>query len=132
MSVGDDRRRLAAGQRRPYKLGLRLSDSENTMMSAAAARTGQKTAAWLIEAGQRAAGGALYTSHQVDDATDAAADLLISELKLGERDTDLLRLCAAVVAGKLSDPGIGLDDVVACSYDGVTAEQVRGWWTSWE
>jgi uncharacterized protein (DUF1778 family) len=133
MSVGDGRKRRPStrGQARTGQIGLRLSDEENTLLSSAAARCGQKTAAWLIEAGLRAAGGTLYTSDDVNDATDAAADMLIEELRLGERDTDLLRLVAAAAAGKLANPDITLDDVASSAYDGVTAEQMRGWWTSW-
>ena len=131
MSVGDDRRRLAAGQRRPYKLGLRLSDSENTMMSAAAARTGQKTAAWLIEAGQRAAEGTLYTRDEIRDAIASGAALVSDDLGLSERDADLLLLVLYAVMARLDDKDIDLDTVIRENYPDTTPAQVRGWWTSW-
>lgn len=56
MSAGDGKRRRArAPERRPHQLGLRLSDEENSLICAAASRTGAKAAAWLVEAGIRAA-----------------------------------------------------------------------------
>jgi hypothetical protein len=79
----------------------------------------------------RPAANGVYDREEVDAANDAAMFLLKAELSLGERDTDLLQLAAAVAAGKIADPEITLDAVIACSYDGITAEAVRSWWNEW-
>lgn len=74
---------------------------------------------------------ARYTREEVDTAADAAVDMLIAELGLGDRDIDLLRLACAAVAGKLADSAATLDNVVECSYDGVSTAELKSWWNGW-
>jgi hypothetical protein len=106
----------------------------NRAYRADAWRNASENLAKLIE--KNAGGGpvqataGLFTRDEVNDATDAAVDLLVRELGLGGRDMDLLRLMASATAGTLDDPAIDLDSVITCSYDDVPST-VRGWWNGW-
>ena len=73
-----------------------------------------------------------YSTAQIQDALDAAQDLIIRELDLGERDDDLLDLLRRGTAPLLARPDITTLDALtgAAGYQS-TAAEIRKWWTGW-
>lgn len=71
-----------------------------------------------------------YTLPDITTALHAGADLIQSELDLGERDEDLIGLVVEAALSCLDDPDTSLDHVVRDTYD-YPPDEVRGWWSSW-
>lgn len=75
----------------------------------------------------------LFTRKEAELARNGAASLVIDELGLGERDSDLLDLAGAVAAELIDQdpPGaVTLDGVIRARYSDSPAK-VRSWWTAW-
>ena len=93
-----------------------------------------ETLAKLIERaagdGPVAATAGLFTRDETTAALDRALDVLRDELKLGERDTDLLTLLCRVAAAALDGEPVTLDEVIGARY-AEPAPVVRGWWNGW-
>ena len=88
MSVGDKRHRRPGqrGERRTEQLGLRLSHQEMSLIEQAAARTGTKAAAWLIETGLAVAG------ENPQAMVEAVLDVLAPKADLSELGLDPVRV----------------------------------------
>lgn len=71
-----------------------------------------------------------YTTDQISEATGEAADLVKAELRLGERDSDLIDLVVNTVRTRLDRPNADFAEVVAQHYR-ESADEIRGWWTNW-
>jgi F420-dependent methylenetetrahydromethanopterin dehydrogenase len=64
------------------------------------------------------------------EAAQAAADLVATELQLGERDRDLASLIVNGAAVLLENPNATFADIVRAAHD-TTEAQLRTWWTGW-
>ena len=71
-----------------------------------------------------------YARDTVLAAVNAGADLIHTELGLGERDDDLTNLVVNAAMTCLDHPDATFEQVVHENYDH-PPEEVRQWWTTW-
>jgi hypothetical protein len=72
-----------------------------------------------------------YTVSQVMDLAEQAAALIVDELGLGERDSDLYSLIEDALLYRLTEPGEPTLDQVITRYRMDIPEEVRSWWNGW-
>lgn len=65
-----------------------------------------------------------------EDVIDRGADLVIDELRLGERDTDLTDIVRAAIRTSMTRPDASLNDAIS-EHMSDSPEQVRSWWFGW-